>query len=236
MIASSPGPLDGEIISLKHVVRKFQTDTVETSALSGVSLAIRSGEFLAITGPSGCGKSTLLQVLGLLDKPDAGEVRFFGEQLNYRSTTEITRRRRGRVGFVFQSFNLIDDLSVVENVAVPLQHLGIARKARLERALEQLNAVGLASRARHKPTQLSGGQQQRAAIARALATGAPLILADEPTGNLDSDNTRQVLDLLEALPDQGRTLVVVTHDAEIAGLAQRVAPMRDGRLVEAAER
>lgn len=220
------------MLNLEHVCKTYRTSDVETAALDDISLDVRAGEFLAIMGPSGCGKLTLLNVLGLIDSPSTGVYRFMGEDVARCSEEQLTLRRRSRVGFVFQNFNLIDDLNVAENVEVALLYVGVSRAERRSRVAEALQRVGLAHRERHMPKQLSGGQQQRVAVARALVTGPKLLLADEPTGNLDTANGDAVLDLLTAINRSGTTIVMVTHSAEHAKRARRIVHMLDGRVVE----
>ena len=220
------------MLNLEHVCKTYRTSDVETAALDDVSLDVRAGEFLAVMGPSGCGKSTLLNVLGLIDSPSSGAYRFMGEDVARCSEEQLTLRRRSRVGFVFQNFNLIDDLNVAENVEVALLYVGVSRAERRSRVAEALQRVGLAHREHHMPKQLSGGQQQRVAVARALVTGPKLLLADEPTGNLDTANGDAVLDLLTAINRSGTTIVMVTHSAEHAKRARRIVHMLDGRIVE----
>jgi putative ABC transport system ATP-binding protein len=220
------------MLNLEHVCKTYRTTDVETAALDDVSLDVRAGEFLAIMGPSGCGKSTLLNVLGLIDSPSTGAYRFMGEDVARCSEEELTLRRRARVGFVFQNFNLIDDLNVAENVEVALLYIGVSRAERRSRVAEALRRVGLAHREHHMPKQLSGGQQQRVAVARALVTSPKLLLADEPTGNLDTANGDAVLDLLNEINRSGTTIVMVTHSAEHAKRARRIVHMLDGRVVE----
>jgi putative ABC transport system ATP-binding protein len=203
---------------------------VETQALDGVSFAIAKGEFVAVMGPSGCGKSTLLNVLGFLDAPTGGSYRLMGEYVAAASEAKLARLRRVHVGFVFQSFNLVDDLTVAENVEVALLYRSGGGNAR-RRVEEVLERVGIGHRARHRPQQLSGGQQQRVAIARALAAEPDLILADEPTGNLDSANGAAVIDLLKRAADGGTTVVMVTHSPLHAAAADRIIEMLDGRVV-----
>jgi len=219
------------MLQLKHVSKIYRTSEVETHALREVSLDVSAGEFLAVMGPSGCGKSTLLNILGLLDSPDSGEYRFFGEDVARYTERQLTQLRRGGVGFVFQSFNLIDDLNVQENVEVSLLYCSLASGERRRRVAAALERVGLTHRARHLPTQLSGGQQQRVAIARALVGEPRLILADEPTGNLDERNARGVEELLFGLVQRHhRTMVLVTHDAALSGRASRRFLLSAGRL------
>jgi putative ABC transport system ATP-binding protein len=220
------------MLKLEHVCKTYRTSEVATAALDDVSLEVRAGEFLAVMGPSGCGKSTLLNVLGLIDSPNSGAYWIMGADLARSSEEELTLHRRSRVGFVFQSFNLIDDLNVAENVEVALLYTGIARVERRNRVAEALERVGLAHRQHHLPKQLSGGQQQRVAVARALVTRPKLLLADEPTGNLDTANGDAVLDLLAEINRTGTTTVMVTHSAEHAKRARRIVQMLDGRVVE----
>ena len=217
---------------LTHDLRKvYATDEVETSALNGVSLSIQPGEFVAVMGPSGCGKSTLLNLLGLLDRPSSGSYRLAGAEVGALPERERARKRRGALGFVFQSFNLIDDLTVAENVELPLVYLKASKAERAERTEAALDRVGMAHRRGHTPQQLSGGQQQRVAIARAVVAGPQLLLADEPTGNLDSKNGAAVMDLLAELNAAGTTIVMVTHSPSDAEYAQRVVNLFDGRVV-----
>jgi putative ABC transport system ATP-binding protein len=219
------------MLKLETVSKKYRTTEVETSALNGVSLDIAPGEFVAIMGPSGCGKSTLLNILGLLDSPDQGAYWFFGEEVAKRSERELTALRRTGVGFIFQSFNLIDDLNVAENVEVSLLYRHIGSSDRRKRVAAALERVGIAHRARHLPHQLSGGQQQRVAIARALVAEPKLILADEPTGNLDTENGTAVMSLLTEINEAGTTVIMVTHSLVHAGYAKRTVKLLDGRVV-----
>ena len=218
------------MLKLENLAKTYRTTEVETRALAGISFDVAAGEFVAIMGPSGCGKSTLLNILGLLDGPSGGSYRLLGEEVAGRSEAELTRLRRDHVGFVFQSFNLIDDLTVEENVEVALLYRkdGGNRKKRIAEALER---VGVAHRARHRPQQLSGGQQQRVAIARALVSNPKLILADEPTGNLDTANGEAVMDLLKGARNAGTTIIMVTHSPVHAAEAQRTIKMLDGQVV-----
>ncbi len=199
------------MLRLEKISKIYRTAEVETLALNEISMDVRAGEFVAIMGPSGCGKSTLLNVLGLLDSPTSGAFEFFGEEVSKRSERELTALRRDRIGFVFQSFNLIDDLSVAENVEVALLYRRVPAAERRRRVAEALERVGIAHRARHRPQQLSGGQQQRVAVARALVSDPSLILADEPTGNLDTTNGEAVMTLLTAAAAAGVTVIMVTH-------------------------
>jgi putative ABC transport system ATP-binding protein len=223
------------MLKLEHVSKVYRTTDVETAALDDVSLEVKPGEFLAIMGPSGCGKSTLLNILGLIDSPTSGSYWFRGEDIARCSEEELTLRRRAGVGFVFQSFNLIDDLNVTENVEVALLYVGVPRAERRERIAEALERMKIGHRARHMPSQLSGGQQQRVAVARAVVARPKLILADEPTGNLDSANGEAVMEMLTRIMNGGTTIVMVTHSEEHAKRAHRVVNMLDGRLVDATE-
>jgi len=223
------------MLKLEHITKVYRTTDVETAALDDVSLEVKAGEFLAIMGPSGCGKSTLLNILGLIDSPSAGSYWFHGEDIARCSEEQLTLRRRAGVGFVFQSFNLIDDLNVSENVEVALLYLRVPSAERRKRVTAALERVDLAHRAHHMPKQLSGGQQQRVAVARALVANPKLILADEPTGNLDSANGESVMDMLTSVMNGGTTIVMVTHSEEHAKRAHRVVHMLDGRFVESSE-
>ncbi|GAB5535849.1 MAG: ABC transporter ATP-binding protein [Rubricoccaceae bacterium] len=217
---------------LTHDLRKvYATDEVETTALNGVSLSIGSGEFVAIMGPSGCGKSTLLNLMGLLDQPTDGSYKLAGQEAAGLAERKRAEMRRGTIGFVFQSFNLIDDLTVYENVELPLLYLKASKEERKARTEAALDRVGMAHRRDHFPQQLSGGQQQRVAVARAVVAGPQLLLADEPTGNLDSKNGQAVMDLLAELNAAGTTIVMVTHSAADAEYAQRIVNLFDGRVV-----
>jgi putative ABC transport system ATP-binding protein len=219
------------MLKLENVSKTYRTTEVETRALDGVSFEVAAGEFLAIMGPSGCGKSTLLNILGLLDSPTSGVYSFFGEDVARASERHLTVLRRGAVGFIFQSFNLIDDLNVAENVEVALIYRGVSGGERKRRVAEALERVGIAHRSRHLPQQLSGGQQQRVAIARALVATPKLILADEPTGNLDTANGEAVMDLLTGASQSGTTIIMVTHSLVHAARAQRTIKLLDGRVV-----
>ena len=223
------------MLKLEHISKVYQAAEVQTAALDDISLLVPQGEFLAIMGPSGCGKSTLLNILGLIDSPSTGNYWFMGEDIAKCSEEELTLRRRAGVGFVFQNFNLIDDLTVAQNVEVALIYRrvpGSERRRRVEAALER---VGLAHRAKHMPKQLSGGQQQRVAVARALVADPKVILADEPTGNLDTANGDAVMEMLTGVAKAGTTIVMVTHSETHAARADRVVSMLDGRFVEATE-
>ena len=209
----------------------FRTESVQTTALNEVNLAIREGEFVAIMGPSGCGKSTLLNVIGLLDNPTSGELWFMGQEVSRWKENERTDLRNGNLGFVFQSFNLIDELTVFENVELPLLYAGVSAREREERVNRALERMQIAHRTEHYPQQLSGGQQQRVAIARAIVTNPRIILADEPTGNLDSANGAEVMSLLKELNAEGATIVMVTHSEENAREARRIVRMMDGVIL-----
>jgi putative ABC transport system ATP-binding protein len=224
------------MIKLANISKLYRAGDVETTALDDVSLEIKPGEFVAVMGPSGCGKSTLLNILGLIDAPSGGSYALDGVEVSRFSEGRLVGMRKRRLGFVFQSFNLIDELSVQENVELPLLYCGVPRAERRTRVREVLELVGLEARARHKPTQLSGGQQQRVAIARAVVNDPKVILADEPTGNLDTKNGEEVMGMLKTLNEQGSTIVMVTHSPVHAAEAQRVIEMLDGRVVSAAPR
>jgi putative ABC transport system ATP-binding protein len=220
------------LIRLQDVKKVFYTDEVETHALSGTHLDIQRGEYVSITGPSGCGKSTLLSILGLLDSPTEGKYWLNGNQVAELSLSERAKIRNREVGFIFQSFNLIGDLTVYENVELPLTYRGMSSGERKERVTEALERVGMAHRAKHLPSQLSGGQQQRVAVARAVAGQPSILLADEPTGNLDSKNGEAVMELLRELHQQGATICMVTHDPRYASYADRAIHLFDGRVVK----
>ncbi|HEV7691655.1 MAG TPA: ABC transporter ATP-binding protein [Hyphomonadaceae bacterium] len=219
------------MLNLTDLRKTYRVGDVETMALDGVNLEIKKGEFVAIMGPSGCGKSTLLNILGMIDRPSSGKYVLDGIDVSRYSEGKLVGLRKKHLGFVFQSFNLIDELSVRDNVALPLLYCGVAHNERKERVREVLELVGLEARSKHKPAQLSGGQQQRVAIARAVVNDPKLILADEPTGNLDSKNGREVLDMLHVLHDHGATIIMVTHNAADASEAERIVNMVDGRVV-----
>jgi putative ABC transport system ATP-binding protein len=220
------------LLRLEDVKKVFYTDEVETHALSGVHLEINRGEYVSISGPSGCGKSTLLSILGLLDTPTDGQYWLDGKPVQALGFTERARIRNREIGFIFQSFNLIGDLTVAENVELPLTYRGMAAAERKRRVGEALERVSMAHRSRHLPSQLSGGQQQRVAVARALAGDPLILLADEPTGNLDSRNGEAVMDLLRDLHQQGSTICMVTHDTRFSKYAQRTIHLFDGRVVD----
>ncbi|MDE6290398.1 MAG: ABC transporter ATP-binding protein [Muribaculaceae bacterium] len=219
-------------IQIENLKKIFRSDTVQTVALNNVSLTINDGEFVAIMGPSGCGKSTLLNILGLLDNPTSGTYRLDGKEVGALKESGRTDYRKGRIGFIFQSFNLIDTLSVWDNVMLPLNNLPLSRDEKNRRVDEALNRMGIAHRAKHYPSQLSGGQQQRAAIARAIVGKPGLILADEPTGNLDSKNGTEVMELLSELHKEGATIVMVTHSHRDAAVADRIINLYDGQIVD----
>jgi putative ABC transport system ATP-binding protein len=219
------------MIELKQLTKRYRTGDVETTALDAIDLDIEAGEYVAITGPSGCGKSTLLGLLGLLDAPSAGSYRLQGEEVVGRNPRELAAIRRGRIGFVFQSFNLVDELTVQDNVQLALRYGDMPEKPQRARVAEVLERLGLAHRAAHHPSQLSGGQQQRVAIARAIAARPALLLADEPTGNLDTAHGQDVMNILRELNEEGTTLIMVTHSAEHAALASRTVRLLDGRVL-----
>ena len=223
------------MIQLNDIKKIFRTEEVETFALNGVGLEVKEGEFVAIMGPSGCGKSTLLNILCLLDNPSEGTYRLNGRDVSTLKEDERTELRKGCIGFVFQSFNLIDELNVYENVELPLLYMGVASKERKQRVMDVLRRVNMSHRSKHFPNQLSGGQQQRAAIARAVISRPKLILADEPTGNLDSKNGLEVMNLLAKLHEEGTTIVMVTHSRHDAGFADRIVNLFDGQVVNNTE-
>ena len=220
------------MIKVEKLCKSFRTEDVETIALDKVSFEVKDGEFLAIMGPSGCGKSTLLNILGLLDNPTSGEYWLDGQELGSLKEKERTIVRKGNIGFIFQSFNLIDELNVEENIELPLTYLGIKACERKEKVQSIMKRMNISHRARHFPHQLSGGQQQRVAIARAVVFEPKLILADEPTGNLDSKNGSEVMKLLTELNQEGTTIVMVTHNSHDATIAHRTIHLFDGRLQE----
>ena len=219
------------MIKVENLTKYFETEEIQTIALNKVSLEVADGEFVAIMGPSGCGKSTLLNILGLLDNPTDGNYYLDGREVGHLREKERTEVRKGQIGFVFQSFNLIDELNVFENVELPLTYLGIKASERKERVQNILKRMSISHRGRHFPQQLSGGQQQRVAIARAVVAHPKLILADEPTGNLDSKNGLEVIRLLNDLHDEGTTIVMVTHSQHDAGFANRIINLFDGQIV-----
>ena len=221
------------MIRTENLTRIFRTEEIETIALNGVNINVKDGEFVAIMGPSGCGKSTLLNILGLLDTPTEGKYWLGDEEVGHLKERERTAYRKGRIGFVFQNFNLIDELMVEENIDLQLKYLGIGKAERKERVLDILRKVKLSHRAKHYPHQLSGGQQQRVAIARAVVGKPSIILADEPTGNLDSKNGMEVMQLLSELNEEGTTIVMVTHSKHDATYASRIINLFDGQVVDA---
>ncbi len=220
-----------DVIAMEGIEKTFLTDEIETRALTGVYLTIGEGEFVSIAGPSGCGKSTLLSIIGLLDQPTAGAYRLNGQSVEDIGANDRARIRNREVGFIFQSFNLIGDLSVQENVELPLVYRGMPKKERDQRVLEALEKTQMAHRLKHLPSQLSGGQQQRVAVARALAGSPRILLADEPTGNLDSKNGEHVMEMLSQLHQAGATICMVTHDERHNSFASRVIQLFDGRVI-----
>ena len=223
------------MIQIENLQKIFQTDEVETWALNEVSLDVKAGEFMAIMGPSGCGKSTLLNIIGLLDTPTRGKYVLNGADVSRMKENDRIEIRKGIIGFVFQSFNLIDELTVEENIELPLLYMGIAKAERRERVRKAMERMGIAHRSSHFPAQLSGGQQQRAAIARAVIANPKIILADEPTGNLDSKNGKEVMELLSELHKEGTTIVMVTHSQHDAQYANRIVKLFDGHVVSELE-
>jgi putative ABC transport system ATP-binding protein len=223
---------NGTVITMQGVKKVFFTDDLETHALSEIDLEIKKGEYLAIAGPSGCGKSTLLAILGLLDSPSGGDYMLNGKPVSSLTLSERTRIRNREIGFIFQAFNLIGDLSVYENVELPLTYRGMGAAERKQKAINALERVGMAHRMKHYPAQLSGGQQQRVAVARALVGDPLILLADEPTGNLDSKNGDSVMDLLRDVHGNGATICMVTHDPRYADHAERTVHLFDGKIVE----
>ena len=223
------------IIEIKNLQKVFRTELIETVALNGVSLTVEKGEFVAIMGPSGCGKSTLLNIVGLLDNPTSGEYLLDGVDVSKKSESERTDIRKGTLGFVFQAFNLIEDLNVEENIELPLLYMGLPKSERKKRIQDAMERMAIGHRAKHFPAQLSGGQQQRVAIARAVVSRPSLILADEPTGNLDSKNGHEVMELLSELHKEGTTIVMVTHSQKDAMYADRIVNLFDGQVLEKVE-
>ncbi|MCU4156526.1 ABC transporter ATP-binding protein [Carboxylicivirga sp. A043] len=219
------------MLKTNNLQKVFRTEEVETTALNNVNIHVQKGEFVAIMGPSGCGKSTLLNIIGLLDNPSNGELFFDGQEIASFKERQRTNLRKGNIGFVFQSFNLIDELNVFENIEMPLVYLKLSAKERRERVQRVMERMQIAHRAKHFPQQLSGGQQQRVAFARAVVANPKLILADEPTGNLDSKNGAEVMNLLRQLNEDGTTIVMVTHSAEHAEYAHRTINLFDGHVV-----
>lgn len=219
------------MIQISNLKKSFKTEEVETLALNNVTLHVKENEFVAIMGPSGCGKSTLLNILGMLDNPNSGSYNFAGHEVANLSESQRTQIRKGNLGFIFQNFNLIDTLTVFENVELPLLFLKVPKNERKEKVMKVLERMKIGHRAKHFPQQLSGGQQQRVAIARAVVADAKLILADEPTGNLDSKNGKEVMDLLTELNQEGATIIMVTHSDYDANFAHRIINLFDGQIV-----
>ncbi len=220
------------MLSMRNLSRVYRTDTVETTALDGIDLDIADGEFVAIMGPSGCGKSTLLNVLGMLDSPTSGSYNFNGQEVAGLPEGKLAEVRKANIGFIFQSFNLVDELSVRENVELALLYHNVPSAERKQRVEAVMDKVGIGHRGKHRPSQLSGGQQQRVAVARALVGNPKLILADEPTGNLDTQHGEEVMKMLQALNREGSTIVMVTHTPSHADYAGRVVNMLDGRVLQ----
>jgi len=220
------------MIKLDNITKIYSTEEVQTTSLNGVSLEIKEGEFVAIMGPSGCGKSTLLNIIGLIDTPTEGTYLLNGKDVSTLTENERTDIRKGVIGFVFQSFNLIDELNVNENVELPLLYMGVPAKERKERVLEVLRRMNMSQRGKHYPSQLSGGQQQRVAIARAVISNPKIILADEPTGNLDSKNGLEVMEMLSQLNAEGTTIIMVTHSQHDATYANRIINLYDGQIID----
>jgi putative ABC transport system ATP-binding protein len=231
-VTPPPGTSDGVVIELERVTKVYRTGSIAVAALRGISLTIAQGEYVAVIGPSGSGKSTLMHILGCLDTPTSGAYHLAGENVSNMSEAALAEVRNKRIGFVFQQFNLLASMSAWQNVELPLVYAGVPRTERKGRAMDALARVGLAGRVNHRPGELSGGQQQRVAVARALVTEPDLILADEPTGNLDSVSAADVLRLMDELHEAGRTLVLITHDTEVASASGRVLGIRDGLLTE----
>jgi len=220
-----------KMLKLHNLSRIYQTDDVETVALNAVNLEIEQGEFVAIMGPSGCGKSTLLNIIGMLDNPSQGSYHFMEEEISWYPETKLAQIRKHNIGFIFQSFNLIDELTVEENIGLALMYHNVPRAERKMRVAEVMDKVGIAHRSKHMPSQLSGGQQQRVAVARAIVGKQKMILADEPTGNLDSAHGQEVMEMLRALNDEGTTVVMVTHSPAHADYARRTINLFDGKVV-----
>ena len=220
------------MIQISNLKKVFNYGNVYTVALGGINMEVEEGEFIAIMGPSGCGKTTLLNILGLLDNPSEGNYLLDGEEVSRLKESQRTALRKGKIGFVFQSFNLIDELTVEQNVELPLKYMGVPADERKKRVTDVLRRMNISHRANHYPNQLSGGQQQRTAIARAVVCNPRMILADEPTGNLDSKNGKEVMELLAELNDEGTTIIMVTHSQRDASYANRIINMLDGFLVE----
>ena len=220
------------MLQMRNLSRVYRTDTVETTALDSIDLDIEPGEFVAIMGPSGCGKSTLLNLIGMLDSPSSGSYIFNGQEVAGLSESKLSETRKSNIGFIFQSFNLVDELSVRDNIELALLYHNVAHAERKRRVDEVMDKVGIAHRAKHRPSQLSGGQQQRVAVARALVASPKLILADEPTGNLDTHHGEEVMRMLQTLNGEGSTIVMVTHSPAHADYAGRIVNMLDGRILQ----
>lgn len=218
------------VIALSGIKKIYQVGGQEVAALAGIDLTIRRGEFAALMGPSGSGKSTLMNILGCLDRPTEGSYRLDGQEVAHLDDDALAATRNRRIGFVFQNFNLLSRISAADNVALPLVYAGVGRREREEKSRSILKAVGLGDRAEHQPNELSGGQRQRVAIARALVNDPDIIMADEPTGNLDTKSTREIMDIFEGLHREGRTIILVTHEPDIAACASRQLLVRDGRI------
>ncbi len=223
------------MIKLSNITKVFKTEEIETWALRSVNLEVKEGEFVAVMGPSGCGKSTLLNIIGLLDNPTGGTYELNGKEVSQLKENDRTDIRKGVIGFVFQSFNLIDELNVIENIELPLLYMGIPAKERRKKVKAVMERMAISHRSKHFPNQLSGGQQQRVAIARAVIANPKIILADEPTGNLDSKNGKEVMDLLSELHKEGTTIVMVTHSRHDANYADRIVNLFDGEIVSQVE-
>lgn len=220
------------MIDLRNITKVYNMGTIQVQVLRGISLFVKEGDFISIMGPSGSGKSTLMNIIGCLDVPTTGEYYLDGREISTYNEKQLSKIRNEKIGFVFQKYNLLSKLTAYENVELPLIYRGMDSRERKTRTLEALEKVGLTDRMTHNPTELSGGQQQRVAIARALAGAPPIILADEPTGNLDSKSGRDVMNIIKQLSDEGKTIVLITHDSEIAAFAHKTLVIRDGMLVD----
>jgi putative ABC transport system ATP-binding protein len=220
------------MINLSNITKTYRMGDVDFTVLFGVSLNVQNGELIAIMGPSGSGKSTIMNIIGCLDRPTSGSYRFEDREIGAMTDDELASIRNVKIGFVFQTFNLLPRFSALKNVEVPLIYSGVPARQRRERAVPQLEKVGLADRMQHRPTELSGGQQQRVAIARALVNNPPLLLADEPTGNLDSRSGGEILNILTGLNEQGTTIIIVTHDPNVASRCRRIVTVKDGRIIQ----
>lgn len=220
------------MIDMRNITKTYDMGSIKVDALRGVSLFVKEGEFISIIGPSGSGKSTLMNMIGCLDTPSTGEYYLDGKEISTYNESQLSRVRNEKIGFIFQKFNLLPRMSAFENVELPLIYRGMSAEKRREKSIEALEKVGLSDRMNHKPTELSGGQQQRVAIARALAGDPPILLADEPTGNLDSKSGNDVINLIKKLSSEGKTIVLITHDPEVAEISQRIVTIRDGLLLE----